>query len=376
MKKMLSSSRPFVLVIALASSLTIAPFVSSEPLPTLPESPVRLSSNENAFGYTPKAKEAMIKFLDSGSFYNRNDVSDLIAVCAKKEGVPNNYILTTAGSGPLLMMTALAYAEPGVNVVTTEMGYTQLTRKFEARGGDVKYAALSEDMGYDFDTLRAEIDENTKIVYICNPNNPTGVLADPIELKKFVMSVPSDILVFVDEAYLELAEASFAINTCALLAKSRDNVIVTRTFSKGYGLAGFRIGYAIAHPKILAKISDFYMGPPSYIAAIAAQEALKDKEFLAENIGKYQSVRKYVCEEFDKIGIEYAKPEGAFIYFRSGINQELLQETMLENGIRISGSRESGVAKGSYDDWARVSIGTRPQMDQFLSLMTALMAKS
>ncbi|MBD5778723.1 histidinol-phosphate aminotransferase family protein [Pelagicoccus sp. NFK12] len=366
--------RSWVMPVAIAGSLLTSSLVG-QPAPTLENSPVRLSSNENAFGYTPNAKMAMMKALESGSYYNRNDVNELEALCAKKEGVTTDYILTTAGSGPLLMMTALAYAEPGANVVTTAMGYTQLVRKFEARGGDVKYAPLSEDMGYDFAALKAEIDENTKIVYICNPNNPTGVLADSGELKQFVMSIPNDILVFVDEAYLELADTNFALATCAPLAKLKKNVIVTRTFSKSYGLAGFRIGYAVAHPDILEKISVYHMGAPSYLAAIAASEAIKDKEHLATNVKNYQTVRKYVTDSFDKLGIKYAKPDGAFVYFNSGIDQQVLRDTMAENGILISGSRVSGAPESQYADWSRVSIGTKPQMDEFLSLLGGLVAK-
>lgn len=358
----------------LSAALGVAS-LQAEVAPTLEDSPIRLSSNENAFGYTPKAKEAMVEALDGGSYYNRNNVGELVALCAKKEGVPTDYILTTAGSGPLLMMTALAYAEPGANVVTTEMGYTQLVRKFEARGGDVKYAPLSEDMGYDFEALGAAIDENTKIVYICNPNNPTGVLADSVELKKFVLSVPKDILVFVDEAYLELTDSSFSMATCASLSKVRENLMVTRTFSKGYGLAGFRIGYGIAHPSVLEKIDDFYMGPPSYLSAIAASEALKDEEYLASNVDNYKKVRAYVCDAFDKMGITYAQPDGAFVYFKTGIDQQELRDTMKQNGVLISGSRVSGVPAEKYDEWARVSIGTMPQMDEFLSLLGDLMAK-
>ncbi len=366
--------RNLVIPVAFAGSLLTSSLVG-QPTPTLENSPVRLSSNENAFGYTPNAKAAIIKALDSGGYYNRNNVEELVEACAKKEGVPKNYILTTAGSGPLLMMTALAYAEPGVNVVTTEMGYTQLIRKFEERGGDVKFAPLSEDMGYDFKALKAEIDENTKIVYICNPNNPTGVLADSAELKQFVMSIPEDILVFVDEAYLELTNSSFALATCAPLTKLKKNVIVTRTFSKGHGMAGFRIGYGVAHPDILKKISVFGMGTPSYLAAIAAVEAIKDTEHLAKNVKNYQMVRKYVTDSLDKMGIEYAQPDGAFVYFHSGIDQQVLRDTMKENGILISGSRVSGAPESKYADWARVSIGTKPQMEEFLSLLGGLVAK-
>jgi len=360
--------------VAIASSL-IASSLLAEPAPTLENSPTRLSSNENAFGYTEKAKAAMIEALDSGGYYNRNNVSELVSLCAKKEGVPNDYILTTAGSGPLLMMTALAYAEPGVNVVTTEMGYTQLIRKFEARGGEVKYAALSEDMGYDFEALGAAIDENTKIVYICNPNNPTGVSADPVELKKFVLSVPPEILVFVDEAYLELTSGNFAFATCAPLTKMRKNLIITRTFSKGYGMAGLRIGYGVAQPEVLDKIKVFYMGAPSYLSAIAACEALKDDAHLAQNVTKYQTVRRAVCSAFDEMGVEYAQPDGAFVYFHTGIDQQLLRDTMQSQGILISGSRVSGVPVEKYAGWARVSIGTQYQMDRFLGVLGGLMAE-
>lgn len=365
--------RNLMVPVAFAGSLLASSLVG-QAAPTLENSPVRLSSNENAFGYTPKAKMAMMKALEGGSYYNRNDVSELIELCAKKEGVPTDYILTTAGSGPLLMMTALAYAEPGANVVTTEMGYTQLVRKFEERGGDVKFAPLGDDMGYDFAALKAEIDENTKIVYICNPNNPTGVLADSAELKQFVMSIPDDILVFVDEAYLELADTNFAMATCAPLARLKKNVIVTRTFSKSYGLAGFRIGYAVAHPDILEKISVYHMGAPSYIAAIAASEAIKDTAHLAVNVTNYQTVRKHVTDAFDKMGIKYAKPDGAFVYFHSGLDQQVLRDTMKENGILISGSRVSGAPESKYSEWARVSIGTKPQMDEFLTLLGGLVA--
>ncbi len=366
--------RGWIAPVALAGSVLTSSLVG-QPAPTLENSPVRLSSNENAFGYTPNAKLAMMKALDGGSYYNRNDVSELVELCAKKEGVSKDYILTTPGSGPLLMMTALAYAEPGVNVVTTEMGYTQLIRKFEERGGEVKFAPLSKDMGYDFKALKAEIDENTKIVYICNPNNPTGVLANAAELKQFVMSIPEDILVFVDEAYLELTSSSFALETCSPLVKLKKNVIVTRTFSKGYGLAGLRIGYAVAHPDILEKISVYYMGPPSYLSAIAASEAIKDSEFLATNVKNYQTVRKYVTDSFDKMGIDYAKPDGAFVYFHTGIDQQELRDTMKENGILISGSRVSGAPESKYAGWARVSIGTKPQMDEFLTILGGLVAK-
>ncbi len=361
--------------LSLVAALSLATFLHAGS-PTAGTDVTRIGSNENAFGFTPKALERMKAALDAGNYYNRNDVDDLVALCAAKEGVKEDYILTTPGSGPLLMMTAWAYAKPGVNVVTTAMGYTQLTREFLAHGGDVKFASLNDKMGYDFKALGAAIDDQTVIVYICNPNNPTGVLADPAELRKFILSVPPRILVFVDEAYLELADSGLKANTAAPLVKVRKNMIVTRTFSKGYGMAGLRAGYGIAHPEVLAKLNHFNAGGPSYLAAIAAQEALKDTAHLEVNRAKYKEVRDYACQEFDRLGIKYASPQGAFIYFRSGLSDKELVAKMRSSKILISGSRESGVPDGAYGEWARVSIGTKEEMDLFFGELQKLLGKT
>ncbi len=190
------------------------------------------------------------------------------------------------------------------------------------------------------------------------------------------MAVPENILVFVDEAYLELADSGLAVNTAASLVKMRKNMIVSRTFSKGYAMAGLRAGYGIAHPEVLAKLKMFYAGGPSYLAAIAATESLKDTAHLEANRAKYKEVRDYACKELDKMGIKYASPQGAFIYFRSGMKDKELLAKMKSKNILISGSRESGVPEGAYGDWARVSIGTKEEIDLFLGEMSKILGKT
>lgn len=369
------SRRSRLLATSFALALSLTPALHAGK-PTINDGAIRISSNENPFGFSPKALEKMKAALDAGNYYNHNDVADMVAACAAKEGVKEDFILPTPGSGPVLMMTAWAYAKPGVNVVTSAMGYTQLTRAFVEHGGDIKFAPLNAKMGYDFKALKAAIDDKTVIVYVCNPNNPTGVLADPGELKKFVMSVPENILVFVDEAYLELADSGLSINTTAPLVKLRKNLIVSRTFSKGYAMAGLRAGYGIANPAVLEKLKMFYAGGPSYLAAIAATESLKDTAHLEANRAKYKEVRDYACKELDKMGIKYASPQGAFIYFRSGMNDKELVAKLKSKNILISGSRESGVPEGAYGDWARVSIGTKEEIDLFLGEMSKILGKT
>lgn len=367
--------RPFAVAALLASLSAVSPALHAGK-PTINDGATRLSSNENPFGFSPKALERMKAALDAGNYYNHNDVGDMVALCAAKEGVAEEFILPTPGSGPVLMMTAWAYAKPGVNVVTTAMGYTQLTREFVDHGGEIKFAPLSDKLGYDFKALAAAIDEKTAVVYICNPNNPTGVLAQPAELRKFILSVPKDILVFVDEAYLELADSGLGINTMAPLVKARENMIVSRTFSKGYAMAGLRAGYGIGNPKVLEKLKHFYAGPPSYLAAIAAQESLKDKEHLEANRAKYREVRDYACKEFDRLGIKYASPQGAFIFFKSGMKDKDLVAKLKSKNVLITGSRESGVPEGAFGEWARVSIGTKEEMDLFFSEMSKILGKT
>jgi histidinol-phosphate aminotransferase len=368
--------RRHVFSAALSLALATAPALRAGK-PTIGDGATRISSNENPFGFSPHALERMKAALEAGNYYNQNEVAELVAVLAEKEGVPENYILPTAGSGPVLLMTAWSHAQPGVNVVTTAMGYSQLTREFADHGGDVKFAPLSDKMGYDFKALGRTIDDKTAVVYVCNPNNPTGALADPAELRKFILGVPDNILVFVDEAYLELCDSGLAANTMAPLVKLRKNLLVSRTFSKGYALAGLRVGYGIASPDVLAKLKRFYAGGPSYLAAIAAVEAIKDKAHLEANRAKYREVRAYACREFDRLGLKYAaNPQGAFIYFRSGMTDKDLVAKLKAQHILISGSRESGVPEGAYGDWARVSLGTKEEMDVFFGEMARILGKT
>mgnify|MGYP002788776108 FL=1 len=365
-----------LLAAALLSASVLVPSLAVAQ-PVTVDGKVKISSNENVWGFSPKALARLQAELATGNYYNRDEIAEFIKLCAAHNGVKENYIMATAGSGPLLSLAALAYAQPGKNVVTTAMGYTSLVNRFEARGGDVKFAPLGADMGYDFKALAREIDDNTVIVYICNPNNPTGTLADPAELRRFILSVPAHILVFVDEAYLEIADTGLKPNTMIPLVNVRKNMLVTRTFSKGHGMAGLRFGYGVGHPEVLDRLGEYSTSGPSFLAAIAAQEALKDEAFLEQNRKNYSEVRKYVCAELTRMGIEYAKdPQGAFIYFHAGIPGAELNAKMREANILIGNTRESGVPEGTYQNWCRVSIGTKEQMDVFLGELSRILGKT
>jgi histidinol-phosphate aminotransferase len=365
-----SPRRSFAAALGLALALTFTASAASD------DGPVRLGSNENAFGFTPKAEAALIRAIKTGNYYNRNEVDELVKLCAARDDVPANFILPTAGSGPVLLMTAAAFAKPGANVVNCAPGYPQLTDAFTNFGGNIKYVYVNEKGGIDFKAMLRAIDENTTVVYVCNPNNPTGVIADPAELRSFILAVPERVIVFVDEAYLELSEAGIAAGTVTPLVKIRRNLIVSHTFSKAFGLAGFRAGYGIAQPVLLEKLRKYYQGPPSFLAAIAAQEALKDTGFTEETRRKYREVRTMVCTEFDRMGLKYFTSQGAFILFKAGLDSGEVQQKLRAQNIQVA--RPFGVAPGQtgYEDWVRVSIGTQEDMELFLGALRRVLGKT
>lgn len=361
--------------VTFATGLALAA-LSVTAAPTSGDPSLRLNGNENAFGFSQKAAARMRAAVDSGNYYNGNESTELIRLCAAHEGVPEGFILPTAGSGPVLLMTAAAYAKPGANVVTSSPGFPQLTGAFAKHGGTVKYVPVNATYAQDFKAMLAAIDEKTTVVYVCNPNNPTGVLADPDELRRFIFAVPKDVLVFVDEAYLELSDKGLPSNTTSPFVKARKNLLVSRTFSKGYGMAGLRVGYGIGNPEVLERLKTFYMGGPSYLASIAAQEGIKDQEFLESNRKRYREVRDYVCKEFDRMGIKYASPQGAFIYFKTKIKGTELVAQLKQSGVLITRFPTPGAEDGTWDDWSRVSIATKEDMDIFLSELAKALGKT
>jgi len=329
--------------------------------------PISLHMNENAFGYSQMAQMAIMQKLQGGNRYARQEAVDLQNALAAREDVPANYIIQTDGSGPVLLMTAMAFAAPDKNVVTVTPGYKQLTDAFAQQGGEIKTVPLNDTYAIDLPAMKDAIDENTAVVYICNPNNPTGTMAKPVELTQFILGAPKDVLIFVDEAYLDLAPGGVEKNSMVKLVKQRKNLIVSRTFSKAWGLAGLRVGYGIAQPETLEKLKPYYMGGPSILSTVAATAALQDKDFYNYSIESYNHVREMMKQRFDAMGLEYAEPNGSFIFVHTGVPIEELQPRMAEEQILI------GRPFPPMMDWARISISTEEDMEVFFEVFERVM---
>ena len=224
-----------------------------ENLREFPVLEAKLNANENPYGPSPMGLEALKKAAAGGNRYAWKELFQLIDKIADFEGVAPKNIMMGPGSSDLLEKTAMVLFMNGGNVVSANPAYMSLIRVAEAAGGTWKPVPLKDDWSHDLDAMEAAIDENTKLVYICNPNNPTGTITDSKKLLDFCSRVSEKVPVFVDEAYLWFLEDGAKHSMVSLINEGKD-VIIARTFSKIHGMAGLRVGYAVAQEATLDKL--------------------------------------------------------------------------------------------------------------------------
>src|SRR5580693_6288899 len=217
---------------------------------------IKMASNENPWGPSPKAVTAMQAVLSEINFYPDNDAADLRDALAKRHGVQPDQIVVTAGSTSLLGIIARTLLSPGLNAVTSERSFIVYPIATQAAGGQLIQVAMRND-GFDLDAIAAAVDQHTRILYIANPNNPTGTLIPAEVLDRFLERVPEHVVVILDEAYYDFAEY-FAIGRGVDCSNALDyvkrghKVVVLRTFSKAHGLAGVRVGYGIGPAELMS----------------------------------------------------------------------------------------------------------------------------
>ncbi|XWV17562.1 MAG: histidinol-phosphate aminotransferase family protein [Gemmatimonas sp.] len=212
------------------------------------DGPIRLASNENPYGMAPSAKQAINDMWKEHAWYGAAAVPELRKIYAKQMGVPEDYVLVTAGSGDVLSIVALAYAMQGGEVLTPWPTYEGLPRYAEALGARVHKVALDGDLAHDLEAMERRHVQSVDLVFVCNPNNPTGTLTDSAKLRAFVSNASRKSVVLVDEAYHDFVTDP-GYTSMIDLVKAGENVIISRTASKIHGLAGLRTGFAIARPR-------------------------------------------------------------------------------------------------------------------------------
>ncbi|MFC0654730.1 pyridoxal phosphate-dependent aminotransferase [Mongoliitalea lutea] len=324
----------------------------------------RLLANENPFGPSPKAQKAIMESISQGNRYGHSDAQYLIEMIAEKEGVKPANIMLGPGSTDLLEKTAIALCRHGGNVISADPSYLSLVNTAKAVGANWKAVPLTADQSHDLTSIAQAIDSNTKLVYICNPNNPMGSVTDFEAVKTFCKANATKAPIFVDEAYLEFLDNPQEKSAVNLVAEGHD-VIVARTFSKIHGMAGLRIGYMVATEERVKSVSDMVRSTmglciTSLKGAIAS---FQDEGFIAECRALNKASREFTSEQIHQLGYQEIPSHTSFMIFPIRSKAETFSKTMVEQGV--------GIRMYAIDNkpWCRVSMGTMEEMNYFIEAL-------
>jgi len=319
---------------------------------------IKLSSNENPYGPSEKVRQAMISNFDQACRYPFSYSGELIEKIAAKEGVSKDHIVLAGGSTEGLKVVGLTYGMNGGEIIAAQPTFLALMTYAAQWGGSVNWVPVDKNMMHDLDEMEKRISSKTKLIFLCNPNNPTSTLLPADRILDFCNTVSHKVTIFSDEAYYDFIEDRNYPSMVSLVKEGK-NIIVSKTFSKVYGLAGLRIGYMVAKPEIAASLRKNIMAFTNVLAIEAAKNALDDQEFYDFSLNKTLEAKKIILEGLDDLNLEYAPSNTNFIFFKSGRNIENLQQQMLAKGIIV------GRPFPPFDDWCRISTGTLEEVIQF-----------
>ncbi|MBT8221268.1 MAG: aminotransferase class I/II-fold pyridoxal phosphate-dependent enzyme [Bacteroidia bacterium] len=319
---------------------------------------IRLSSNENPYGPSDKVKKAITEGFDSLCRYPSSTYRALKEMIANRHGVQSSNVVLTAGSNEGLRATGLAFGINGGEIIAADPVYKALISYAEHVGAYIHRVSLTPNLDHNLAAMEQRITLATKLVFVCNPNNPTGSLLPAKDLQEFCRNVSDRTMVFSDEAYLDyVADPNYP--SMVSLVKEGENVIVSRTFSKVYGLAGIRIGYLIARSDIASRIQKYVMAAPNILAVAAAKEAMEDEEFYKFSLDKANEAKEMIYSTLEERSLRYVPSNTNFVFFRTGKPIQEIQKAYMEKSIRV------GRAFSPLLDWCRVSTGTIEEVGQF-----------
>jgi histidinol-phosphate aminotransferase len=325
---------------------------------------IKLASNENPLGVSPKAKAAIKKALAELGRYPDGNAFELKAALAKRYHVPEECIVVGNGSNDLLELAAGAFLAPGRAAVYSQHAFAVYPLATQARGAK-SIVVPAKNYGHDLAAMLAAITPETRVVFIANPNNPTGTFVTGRELEEFIARVRRDVAVVVDEAYTDYLPPELRYDSVAWL-KEYPNLIVTRTFSKIYGLAGLRVGFGLMHPDI-AGLFNRVRQPfnVNSLALAAAAAALEDKKFVARSTRMNRVGMAKLERAFKMLGLETLPSCANFLTFRVSGAKAVYQK-LLRKGVIVR-----PLAGYDMPDHLRVTVGTPKENGKFLKALRA-----
>jgi len=327
---------------------------------------VKLASNENPLGVSPKARVAIAGALDGVAsvlaFYPDGNGFELKSAIAAKLDVDLSGIVLGNGSNDVLELVARAFLAPGTSAVYSQHAFAVYPLVTQATGAaGIEVPALN--FGHDLVAMRTAIRADTRVVFIANPNNPTGTLLEAAALHAFLKSVPEQVVVVLDEAYGEFLDASLQAPAVAWMAEF-PNLVLTRTFSKAYGLAGLRVGYALAQADVAGMLNRVRQPfNVNSLALLAASAALNDVDFLVESKRVNDAGMAQLTQGFQRLGLEFIASFGNFVCVKVGAAGDVFQE-LLKRGVIVR-----PVGNYGMPEYLRVSIGLPEQNARFLAAL-------
>lgn len=322
---------------------------------------IKLASNENAISPSPKIIEAIVaeaknvnRYPDGGCFYLRKALSE-------KLSISENSLIFGNGSDELISIALRAFISPGDEVIVADPTFLIYRIASVIAGAKVRLVPL-KDYKYDLNGMLKAITGKTRIIFIANPDNPSGTYVTEKELMEFIEKVPKNMLIFLDEAYYEFATGGDYPETLDLLRREDRTIVITRTFSKAYGLAGLRVGYGMARPDIteaLNKVREPFN--VNSLAQAAAVAALDDHDYRDASVALVHREKRRFYKKFDSLGVKYIPSKTNFVLVDTARDSMKIFDYLLRRGIIV---RE--MSPWSFKGYIRVNIGTEEENDAFL----------
>ena len=320
-----------------------------------------LWNNENTLGYSPRSQAAVLGAYEKINFYPDPQSTDLKRRLALKFGRKPEQIVMGNGSESILMLAIRAMCSGDDEFLTSRGSFLIIYNWAKINNIRCVSMPMTEEYAFDLDAIKSRINRNTKIIYLANANNPTGTMISKSDLENFIKSIPDHILVIVDEAYFEFSEA-LSNDFPNSLSFDFPNVLTLRTFSKAYGIAGVRLGYAVGHQKIIEAVAKSKLTfEPSTLAQAAGIGALQDEDFLQKTIKNNINGLHYFYKEFERLGVKYVPSFGNFVMtiWESAEQVNDVFNSLMKRGVLVR------PLAGNLDNCIRISVG-RPDENEWL----------
>lgn len=330
---------------------------------------IKMASNENPLGPSPKALAAIRESAAQANYYPDNEVSELRSRLAERHRVVPEQILVTAGSTSFLSIIARTLLVPGLKAVTSERSFIVYPIAVHGAGGKLAQVPM-KGHSYDLKAIAGAVDSDTRVIFIANPNNPTGTIVDAAAMDAFVSTLPAHVLVVLDEAYSDFA-SDFAARRRVDYSHSLDyvrkgqNVVVLRTFSKAHGLAGLRIGYGLGPAELMQHFNHVRTTfSVSAVAEAGALAALEDQAHVRKTIENNRTGAEYLANKLRELGYDPVPTFANFLFFDAGEDSFSLSNRIQAEGVIVRPLTAWGIPTG-----IRVTIGTPEQNQRFLTAL-------